>query len=129
MRIFVSSNKGPQFLTRATLRGLCAFVPVVAKALKDHNSSQRGTIDDITLPAHLMAAYKRVMGWMVSCMKEGKITQFAKYYRRDALRIYKDVEQLAGVFLRMSYLSKGMKNRIEAMTRSASGYICIKRAG
>lgn len=112
------SANGVNYLSKITLRGICAFCPAVANALKAHNSAGGGVINDIVLPAHPIASYKKVLGWMWTYIEEGKVGGFKKHDGRGALRAYREVRDLA-VALGIGWLVNGMNRRIEAITHAS----------
>lgn len=102
---------------KLTLRAANAFMPAVARAVRDHKAAQGGFITDIVLPAHRISAYNKVLGWVWATINAGQVQRPSRV-ESYAVRTYNEVKAI-GDDTGMAYLSKAMQARLDQMAMTA----------
>lgn len=95
MRLWAAPQDGPhRFIAETNLRKLASFLPAVKRAFLAHKACGGGFIEDVIVPAHSIAAYNKLMGWMKASYTQGHVVPFKKV-GHHAVTIYKELRSIA----------------------------------
>lgn len=111
--VHVHSSDGPVYCGRISMHGLTAFVPGVARALREHKDNGGESIKDVVFPDNTPGAVSKLIGWIKSCISAGNVVPFLRI-RKNAYQSYSEIKKIAEE-LSIGYLIKSMEHKMVAM--------------